>query len=223
MTRYAIYAVPGLGAGAPADARALRAAVEQWYQHHPEITEHPRRYGFHATLKAPFELAPECTVAELEAAITEFAAQRPPVMLRDVRPTVLGAFRALAPHGDTTAIDALEHEIVPAFEPFRAALRPEDLERRLRASLTARQRELLDEYGYPHVLDEFHVHLTLTDSLKDDGARVDAAIAQHFAAHTGNDVGVTALALFVEPSPGANFTIQSVHPFQSDHPFQEAA
>src|SRR5713226_6874700 len=39
-----------------------------------ELTRDPRKYGFHATLKAPFSLAPGKTEAELLAACAAFAA-----------------------------------------------------------------------------------------------------------------------------------------------------
>src|SRR5581483_8200917 len=42
------------------------------------LTALPRRYGFHATLKAPFALAPDATVADLERTLAEFAGRRSP-------------------------------------------------------------------------------------------------------------------------------------------------
>lgn len=228
MSRYAVYGVPGVEPGAPEPARRLRAAVEDWYAKHPEITVHPRRYGFHATLKAPFALAAGTTAGELEQAVSEFASGRDAVVLRAVRPVAIGSFRALVPTGDVAAVNALAADAVRAFEAFRAPLTDADIARRRPETLTPRQRELLSEVGYPFSLDEFRPHLTLTDSLgdpdsdddgsdavwRDDSADVDAAIAAHFAEFDGVDIPLTAVAVFVEPARAEPFRIHSIHPLR---------
>lgn len=213
--RYAVYGVPGTGPGASAVAVALREAVSEWYAAHPDITVDPRRYGFHATLKAPFRLAPETTPDELVERVATFAGSRPPVVIPAIRPRVLGTFRALVPTGDETEVNALAADVVRAFEPFRAPLTPDEIARRRPERLSARQRELLDRYGYPHVLDQFRFHMTLTDSLDEAGA-VDDEIAAHFADFDGVDVPLTSLSVFVEPEPGAPFAVHSVHPFRQE-------
>src|SRR5438445_13470887 len=48
----------------------LRDQAEEWRK----TTEEPRRYGFHATLKAPLYLAPTCREAQLVSAFQSFAA-----------------------------------------------------------------------------------------------------------------------------------------------------
>ena len=89
-----------------------------------------------------------------------------------------------------------------------------DVRRRRVERLTPRQRELFDRWGYPYVFDEFHFHLTLTDSLPAERtAEVDAASAQHFAGVAGVDVPLTGITISVEPQPGAAFEILSVYPF----------
>src|ERR1700742_5175794 len=45
---------------------------EDWLR----VTENPRRYGFHATLKPPFRLAEDVTLEDLQAALREFAQRR---------------------------------------------------------------------------------------------------------------------------------------------------
>lgn len=215
MTRFAVYGVPGLDPGAPDVARRLRETVQVWYDRYPDITVHPRRYGFHATLKAPFTLASGIRPEQLEQAVDAFVAERATVVLPAVRPAVIGSFRALVPTGDTAAIDALAADVVCAFEPLRAPLTEADLARRDPDRLTERQRELLDEVGYPYALDEFRCHLTLTDALDThpDPAAVDAAIVDHFVELAGADIPLTALAVFIEPHPGRPFDVHSVHPF----------
>lgn len=219
MTRYAVYGVPGIDPAAPESAQRLRAAAEDWFAQHPDITVHPRRYGFHATIKAPFALAEGTTAAELEQAVTDFAAQRDAVVLPAVRPVVIESFRALAPTGDLTRVNTLAAEVVRAFEPFRAPLSDADIARRRPETLTPRQREILSEVGYPYSLDEYRLHLTLTDSLDASslaaslGTRdeVDAAIGTHFAEFDGVEIALTALALCIEPASGEPFRIHSIH------------
>ncbi|WP_276316455.1 DUF1045 domain-containing protein [Mesorhizobium tianshanense] len=57
-----------------------------------QLTAEPRRYGFHATLKAPFRLAPGTNRQELEAAIQQFIQRRPPCPIAPLRVTTLGKF-----------------------------------------------------------------------------------------------------------------------------------
>ncbi|WP_234710684.1 DUF1045 domain-containing protein [Sinorhizobium arboris] len=56
----------------------------------------PRRYGFHATLKAPFRLAPRTSCEELRSAIQSYVQSRPPCPIA-LQVTKLGRFFALAP------------------------------------------------------------------------------------------------------------------------------
>jgi hypothetical protein len=217
VTRYAVYALPGaLGdADAPAAVR-LRDAVEAWYarEEFRDLTVDPRRYGFHATLKAPFRLAEGRTHAQLRAAADAFAAQRRPVTIAAPRPATLGRFRALVPHGDHADLDALAADAVRAFDAFRAAPTDAEIRRRRPERLSARQRELFERWGYPFVLDEFRFHMTLTDPVPAErAAEVDAALEARFDDIAGVDVPLLSIALFVEPEPGAPFRIHSVHPF----------
>ena len=48
---------------------------------------------------------------------------------------------------------------------FRAPLLPAERQRRRPERLTARQRELLQDWGYPYVLAEYRWHMTLTDKI----------------------------------------------------------
>ena len=81
MPRYAIYFVPAavteffrfgsavLGYDCYTGANVERPSVLDskpalW----DRLTVEPRRYGFHATLKAPFHLSPSCTEAQLVSA-----------------------------------------------------------------------------------------------------------------------------------------------------------
>ncbi len=221
MTRYAIYAVPGAGPDAPVEARRVRDAVERWYAREgaQAITTDPRRYGFHATLKAPFRLAEGRTEQELLDAVRDFAASRERVVIPSIAPAAIGRFRALVPAKPARDAEALAASIVLEFEPFRAPLTAADRARRRPERLTPRQVELLDAFGYPYVLDEFRLHMTLTDPL--DPARceaIDEAIATHFAGVTGSDVPLTALTVVTEPAPDAPFAHIDSFPLGTKEP-----
>ncbi|PRY68615.1 uncharacterized protein DUF1045 [Glaciihabitans tibetensis] len=226
MSRYAVYAIPGVDEGAEAEAIRLRDAVEAWYRRDElqELTIDARRYGFHATLVAPIRLADGRTEAQLRTAADVFAAARPPLVIPGVRPATIGHFRALVPQGDHEggeyeggdheALHALAAAAVQEFDDFRAPLDESDIRRRRPERFTPRQRELFERWGYPYVLDEFRFHLTLTDPVPPERAdEIDSALEEHFAAIVGIDVPLTAIAISVEPTPGAPFELLSVHPF----------
>lgn len=217
MTRYAVYAVPGARDGDATEAVRLRATAEAWFARREvqDLTTDARRYGFHATLKAPMRLADGRTEAELCAAADAFAASRTTLVIPAPLATTIGAFRAFVPSpGREAELTKLAAETVQAFDDFRAPLSAADIARRRPERLTPRQRELFERWGYPYVFDEFRFHLTLTDAVPDDrGADIDAALEAHFTQVSGVDVPLTAIALCVEPAPGAAFELLSVHPF----------
>ena len=73
-----------------------------------------------------------------------------------------GAFIALCPAQKQPAIAELESACVHAFHAFRAPMTATERERRLKSPLTPRQIELMDRWGYPYVLDQYRLHMTLT-------------------------------------------------------------
>ena len=141
------------------------------------LTAAPRKYGFHATLKAPFRLAAGRTETALIGAVATLAAQLRPVTLAGLALTRIGPFLALTPDGDPAALNALAAQTVEGLDPFRAPLTEAEVARRNPDRLSPRQRALLDRWGYPYVFDEFQFHMTLTDALDADRLdRVSAAL-----------------------------------------------
>src|SRR6056297_4216094 len=61
------------------------------------ITEKPRHYGLHATLKAPFMLHEDMTVDDLDLAVRKLASVRKGVVMPRLRLRRLGKFLALRP------------------------------------------------------------------------------------------------------------------------------
>jgi putative phosphonate metabolism protein len=179
------------------------------------LTEAPRHYGFHATLKPPFVLAAGSDMAQLQAAAAEFAADRAGFVLPRLRLEAIGKFLALTPVEPVAELAALAADCVRAFDAFRAPPEPAELARRLSAGLTPRQAELLARWGYPYVLDEFRFHLTLTGPI-DDAAERDAvrtALAPLVAPLCAEPVPVDAICLFHQPDRDAPFRLIARHGF----------
>jgi putative phosphonate metabolism protein len=131
-----------------------------------ELTSDPRKYGFHATLKAPFALAPGKSEADLLAACTDFACT--PRQIPVITPVVdsISGFIAVVPAQPSDELTRLAADCVRAFDPFRAPLTAEERARRKPEMLTERHRDYLDRWGYPYVMEEFRFHMTLTGWLE---------------------------------------------------------
>lgn len=134
-------------------------------------TAAPRRYGFHATLKPPFRLAPGATEKDLCDAIETFCRTNPPVPLGTLAVRQLSGFIALRPDQDAP-VAAFAKTCVRAFDRFRAPSTAEEIAQRRPDTLTQRQRRLLERWGYPYVIEEFRFHMTLTGRLTDTEANM---------------------------------------------------
>ena len=87
------------------------------------MTASPRRYGFHATLKAPMHLAAGTLPEDFIARVKAWAAERPVTKVR-LQCATLGQFVALKP-ADQTSTDTLRDlagACVREFEDYRAPL-----------------------------------------------------------------------------------------------------
>lgn len=174
------------------------------------MIDDPRRYGFHATLKAPFELASSVRENELLEAMEDFARATRPFDIPRLVLGQLGPFFALVPAEEHPPLQAFAAATVKAFEPFRAALSAADVARRKPEQLSQAERENLLRWGYPYVMDEFRFHMTLTGPVAADRqSAVRALLADRFAAFTDRPLAISGLALFVEESRGAPFTVHT--------------
>jgi putative phosphonate metabolism protein len=189
MKRYAIYYAPRAGALATAAAAWLgwdlqtgRSIASALPRPLADLTAEPRKYGFHATLKAPFRLGIGVELADLQHGVKTLADQLAPIEMPGLALTNLHGFLALIPQGDPADLLDLATEVVRFLDPYRAALTEAEYARRRPERLTARQRELLDAYGYPFVLEEFQFHLTLSGPLTAPEAEaLEPAARAHFA------------------------------------------
>ncbi|MEM1306335.1 MAG: DUF1045 domain-containing protein [Pseudomonadota bacterium] len=220
MERYAVYFMPAAGSdlgafgasviGRDAETGAavrplprLAETFETW----SAMTAAPRRYGFHATLKAPFRLTDGAREADVLAAATAFAETHHPIALPPLQVARLGRFLALTESAASSAVSDFAAAVVRAFDPLRAPLSAEDRAIRLAAPLSARQIELLDAWGYPHVLDQFRFHMTLTGPLPDaDAARAKAVLTELFESVAQPD-SIEALTIAKQSAPDAHFLV----------------
>jgi putative phosphonate metabolism protein len=215
--RYALYY-------APRPAEPLAVFARNWLGWDPEtgtprpipaaleeITAEPRHYGFHGTLKPPFALAEGASEGDLLAAVGSFAAARAPFDLPRVALGDLGGFLALLPAGRVEKLHDLADACVSTFDAFRRPADAEELAKRRKASLSARQEELLGLYGYPYVLDQFRFHLTLTGRLADPKQRacVSATLSERLAPLLGQPVPVRDLCVFRQADRNAAFSVKA--------------
>ena len=181
-TRYALYwtSPPGpltdfaaawLGWNPWTSVEALPPALAGRPLGWPQITEEPRRYGFHATLKAPFRMAEGRNRAELEAELQRFAQGQAAVRLEGLDFSQLSGFVALRPKGDVAELNRFAMTVVEYFDDFRAPLTEAEIARRKPETLSPQQRRKLVDWGYPYVGDDFRFHLTLTGRLPETAAR----------------------------------------------------
>ena len=173
-----------------------------------DITADPRKNGFHGTLKAPMALAPGRTEAELLAACAVFAGEARPVPL--IHPVVdaISGFIAVIPAEPVDALQELAADCVRAFDGFRTALTAEDRARRRPEKLSERQRDYLDRWGYPYVMEEFRFHMTLTGRL--DASRrgpILQMLRARFAALELDALPIDRIALFKQDDAKARFRI----------------
>ncbi|MEL7344883.1 MAG: DUF1045 domain-containing protein [Pseudomonadota bacterium] len=213
-TRYALYFTPAPGAFQTKAAQWLGwdSDAGQSVPHPdlagvpepiPTLTETPRKYGFHGTLKAPFRLAADQTETALIDALDTFAATRQSATIGGLKVAALGRFLALIPDGDATQLADLTADIVTFFEPFRAPLSDADIAKRRASGLTPAQDALMLKWGYPYVMDEFRFHMTLTGALAPEAvATLTPILRAHFADVLTAPFRIDALSLLTEEDDG---------------------
>jgi putative phosphonate metabolism protein len=174
-----------------------------------ELTHEPRRYGFHATLKAPFRLRPPFTETDLAAEFDRFATL--PRASAAIEPTIraIERFIAIVPRRASAAVGQLGADCVTAFDGFRRPLTPHERDRRVAADTNARQIENLDRWGYPFVFEDFRFHMTLTGPI--DADRHASIIRLLQAAFDRIDesrsLPITQLVLARQDAPAARFRV----------------
>ena len=222
MQRYAIY-------WAPAEDSALAAFGRRWLGSHPErgvgseerdwlgldaglverVTVAPRRYGLHATMKAPFRLKDGVGEDDLAEALRAFCAKRRRVVAGPLRLARFERWIALVPTSPLADLDWLAAECVVAFDHFRAPLNDDDRARRANVAHPLLQTHM-EQFGYPHVLSAFQFHITLAGpAAPAEIDVVEAALRPAVAPFTEAPFLVEDLCWFGDPGADGLFQIRS--------------
>ena len=219
--RYAVYFAPAettalwhagchwLGRDPRSGAELPQPEVNGWSAERiMRITASPRMYGFHATLKPPFHLAEGRTLEQLASALQELAARMQACIVPPLSVAPLDGFLALQTSGHEDKLSALADACVTELDRFRRLPSAEELARRRAARLSARQDELLAQFGYPYVLDQFRFHMTLTERLpRADANLLWPWLRKHLAAALAMPLRCDDLCLFVQDGPGQAFLL----------------
>ncbi len=129
--------------------------------------ESPRRYGFHATLKAPMRLSDGASFNDFRSSVKGLASQLTSAELGVLKPDQIGDFLALITDGKyQEAVSDIAWRCTKELDVLRAPLSEE--ERNKRKNLTPAESENLEQWGYPYVNNSFRFHMTLTSSLTQD-------------------------------------------------------
>ncbi|MEC9343897.1 MAG: DUF1045 domain-containing protein [Pseudomonadota bacterium] len=176
-------------------------------------TSAPRRYGFHATLVAPFHLRAGLDENDLLDHLDRFSASRTAFELA-VEIGRIGPFFAVVPAAGSARLQDFAAGAVEHFAPLRAPLTHADIERRRPDRLTPRQLAYLERWGYPWVMEEFRFHMTLTGALSDDAAaRIEPLLRRHFADVLAQPLNLDGVAVFAEAAPGDDFVVKARRSF----------
>jgi putative phosphonate metabolism protein len=173
------------------------------------LTAEPRRYGFHATLKAPFRLKAELDHEDLLARVRTLAASISTVPALEPVVGLIGGFVAIVPARQSPVLDRLAADCVTAFERFRLPMTAQERDKRLAAGLSPHQAANLDRFGYPYVFEEFRFHMTLTGRIGPDRrAAIHALLQNAFGKACGHGtIRLNRLALVRQDHPDASFRV----------------
>jgi len=172
------------------------------------LTAMPRIYGLHATLKPPFALAAGASPEDLYRSAAALARSQQPFALGKLKLRQIGGFLALVPAEEPHGCSALARACVERLDPLRAPPGENELARRRTAGLTPRQEELLERWGYPYVMDEWHFHMTLTRDLgAADCADLRPPLLAQVRRLNAEALLVDAICVFEQPSPGTPFRL----------------
>lgn len=149
----------------PSDPRPLPTNQPNEIKRPSHWVKTSQKYGFHATLKAPFRLHPNYSLDELKKTLTMFCAGRPSVHIGKMEIAPLGRFLTLRPQSQTPELTELASEIVRHFDPFRAEMTDEERMAWHKKVRTPAALKNALTWGYAHIFDQFRFHLTLTDPL----------------------------------------------------------
>jgi len=169
------------------------------------LTSRARRYGFHATLKAPFALLADRSRIDVLKLAADIADRCHAVEISGLEVAMLGRFVALTPPRPCPELNALAAAFVEGLDLLRA-VKARDEAKWPPAKLSSRQSELLDAWGYPYVFDQYRFHMTLTDPIPAQLAgAVRDALRRAAAGVIGKPLIIDAVVVVEETEPTAPF------------------
>lgn len=178
----------------------------EWFEN---LTRSPRLYGWHATLKAPFELKSNASLDELQMAFQLLAQKTVSAFHVPLKLVEMGDFLALVPSLPSPDLQLFEAHCVRELHPLALPLSEAERKRRTGTGLTLRQTELLLEWAYPYVMDQFQFHMTLSGSLHnvDPHLKSDlkAAAQEWFAPLLVNGIDIDAVTWFSQDQQHGDF------------------
>jgi len=181
------------------------------------LTIAPSRYGFHGTLKPPFYLSSGTTPDDVDQAIRMIAGSVSPFAIKRLRINCIGDFLALVPDRSEPLLDQLAQTCVIELDMFRACLSEKDLHRYHSKNLNERQKNLLHQWGYPFVMEEFRFHLTLTGKLEQvQRTRLQRILKTYCMPFLDEDVPFREISLFGDPGNGKRFRLIRRYPLGGD-------
>jgi hypothetical protein len=160
-------------------------------------------YGFHATLKAPFELVEGACIDDVGKVLRDLCDQTEPLNIGGLKVEALGRLLALIPREAPAALADLASDIVNRFEPFRAPLSEAAFAQKNKPHLSDRHRRNLGTFGAAHVHEDFRFHMTLTDRMSQPHlVAVQEALEMHLAEALMLPLTLDALSLVGEAGDG---------------------
>jgi len=201
-----------LGRNPYTGARVISAAEGLIPDHHAFLTAAPRRFGFHACLKAPFVLASHRQLTELENALDRFSQDADPISVPQTRVGIVDNCFGLLPAAPVQDLTELAGRLVVEFDSFRRPFAEHEPNGHSLRALSARQLSNLLIWGCPDVLDQFRFQMMLTGPVeREEREHVSAVLHRFFGQLIGLPILVDQIALFIEPEPLAPLLVHSVY------------
>ena len=120
----------------------------------------------------------------------------------------LNGFLALVPAEAGTAVNTVAAQFVTGLDALRAPIEAAERARRLSSGLSPRQQELMDQWGYPYVLDEFRFHMTISERMDPTRAeRLQPWIEEWFAPALADPPGDADVGVFVQLEAGCRICV----------------
>ena len=176
---------------------------------HERAIAEPRRYGWHATLKAPFRLAAGRSLDDVWSALKGVAQMHAPFSLPPLDVVQMDSFLALRPAQACPKLQAIAQDCVTQLHPFAMELDETEIARRRRSPLSAEQDRLLIRWGYPWVMDQFRFHFSLTGDIQTWPISHRQALSQAARAHFADlpACEFNLLSIFIEPEKDTDFKL----------------